>query len=158
MREGKLKGRKEGEERFKSTLTQIFHTPSFPLASHVRGRLDLCRLLRSGVDLDKPTPSGSTGLTDACRRGRVEVVKYLVSEGADCNREGRQGFTPTLMACRGGKLEVVRILVEEGGGDFQDRKAGGKNGIEWAESQGDRGKEVRGLGLIYTGDNSQPLI
>ncbi|GMI43445.1 hypothetical protein TrCOL_g4285 [Triparma columacea] len=119
----------DGETPWQVALTEI-------------GRVELARLVREGEDVNEApkTWGGNTVLHDACKRGRVDVVEYVVGEGGDVNGKGRQGFTPTVLACRGGMVEVVRLCLE-GGGDWKVVVAG-KNGREWAEGQGKRGEGV----------------
>ena len=53
-------------------------------------------------------------LHDACRRGHIEIVEYLVEHGANVNVSDNDGITPLHDACRGGHKEIVEYLVEHG--------------------------------------------
>ena len=53
-------------------------------------------------------------LLDACGRGDVNTVKYLMNEGLDVNHVDKEGNCPLLMAITFGKVEVVRFLFENG--------------------------------------------
>lgn len=53
-------------------------------------------------------------LLDACGRGDVNTVKYLMNEGLDVNHVDKEGNCPLLMAITFGKVEVARFLFEHG--------------------------------------------
>lgn len=53
-------------------------------------------------------------LAIAAGRGRVEIVKYLLSVGANPDEIGEDGKTAFLEACRDGNLEIVKVLLSAG--------------------------------------------
>ena len=51
-------------------------------------------------------------LSFASRKGRLEIVKYLVEHGANINYATNDGFTPLSFASRAGHLDIVKYLQE----------------------------------------------
>ena len=57
---------------------------------------------------------GVTALHGACKNGRVEVVKYLLSlKEIDPNKPTNEGVTPFFIACQEGHKEVVSMLLSD---------------------------------------------
>ena len=66
--------------------------------------------------MSKIPSTGHIPLSLACRRGHLDVVKYLVNERSiDPLCELNDGLTPLHFACHKGHLEIVKFLVEEKG-------------------------------------------
>jgi hypothetical protein len=55
-----------------------------------------------------------TPLMYACRKGRLEVVRWLVANGAAIDHRAHGGSTALCQACVGGRAPVVMLLVERG--------------------------------------------
>lgn len=53
-------------------------------------------------------------LTEAARRGCVEVIRILPETGAKIESAFKDGSTPLIVAARWGYVEVVRILLSRG--------------------------------------------
>lgn len=52
-------------------------------------------------------------LPDSARKGRLEMVQFLVDIlGVDANFRGRQNMTALHFAARGGKVDVVKWMLE----------------------------------------------
>jgi len=62
--------------------------------------------------------NGVTSLHDACRRGNIELVQFLLSKGMQVKQEPGSAEKPhfplNLASSRGAKLELVKLLVEAG--------------------------------------------
>jgi len=95
--------------------------------------------IETGCEVDPVSPSTNGALHKSAQKGYAEACTFLISHGADPNRPGRQNFTPTILACRSCKVEAVKALVE-GGGRWRDE--GGKDGLDIARKQGERGEGV----------------
>jgi len=64
---------------------------------------------------DTSSPDGFPPLGLAAHKGRIEVVKYLISKGADVNFAAPEtGFTALTGAIAGGHADVVRVLLAAG--------------------------------------------
>ena len=56
--------------------------------------------------------SGYTALHYACRKGNMEIIRYLVEAGANVNEKTRAGkVTPLQRAAYSGQLETVKYLL-----------------------------------------------
>jgi ankyrin repeat protein len=86
--------------------------------AHLRALLDKHPKLvdaRRGRRLGKPTHGDDfTPLQTAARRGRGEVVAFLLDKGADVNAADGFGYTPLHLAAEGGHLDAVKRLVKAG--------------------------------------------
>ncbi|XP_067661916.1 putative ankyrin repeat protein RF_0381 [Haliotis asinina] len=72
-------------------------------------------LFENGADLSLACGTGSNILHSACSRGRLEVVKYILSQNiVDINSRGGSKKTPAMTAAQYGHKEVVELLVENG--------------------------------------------
>lgn len=68
-------------------------------------------LVEYGVKVCPPTTDYL--LHDSARRGKLEMVKFLIEEMlVDPNTKGRQGMTPLHFAARSGKTQVVKWLIQ----------------------------------------------
>lgn len=56
--------------------------------------------------------TGNTGLHLAAYCGRVECLRYLVSQGGDAAKRNRHGQTPAMLAVLTGQTEVLRWLLD----------------------------------------------
>ncbi|KAL6636217.1 ankyrin repeat-containing domain protein [Neocallimastix sp. 'constans'] len=57
-------------------------------------------------------------LINACKSGKIGLVKYLIEHGADINKEGINGETPFFYACSSGNENLVKYLIEKKGADI----------------------------------------
>ena len=66
----------------------------------------------------KPEEATMLLLHDACRRGNLRMVQFLIEViGVDINRRGRQGLTPLHFGSRSGRTEIVEWLLSYKGVD-----------------------------------------
>ena len=69
-------------------------------------------LLSEGANVNRPKlpQTGESPLHVACRKGRVEIVKFMLARGGLVNSETTDGLTPLHLASRAKQLEVARVL------------------------------------------------
>ena len=74
------------------------------------------RLLARGSDLHAKTRWGASALSEAVRRGRIEIAKRLIEHGANINKKDRNGSTPLMGAglLRGREEQVIVFLLNRG--------------------------------------------
>ena len=54
-----------------------------------------------GEDIDGRGSYGDTALHEACRKGHVDIVEYLLANGANAELQDRRGYgTPLQVACK----------------------------------------------------------
>ncbi|XP_046562244.1 ankyrin repeat domain-containing protein 50-like [Haliotis rubra] len=96
-----------------------------------RGKKKIVELLvKHGADLSHRAPLGGNILNLACRGGKIEVVKYVLSlNTVDINTRGIKKRTPVMIAAAHGHKEVVELLVKNEA-DLSLRDSNGKNVIE----------------------------
>lgn len=72
-------------------------------------------LVESGADFEEVDEEGVSLLDDAIKKGRVDIVKYLVDKGIDPNKTKRKsGFTPLMAAVSYGDEEITKFLLSLG--------------------------------------------
>jgi len=65
-----------------------------------------------GLDINKEGNSnGWIMLFNACDKGYLPMVKYLVEQGTYINKQTKNGFTLLFNACKTGNLSLVKYLV-----------------------------------------------
>ncbi len=97
-------------------------------------------LLRRGVDVNAPLPSGVTPLTAASSAGSLEIVRTLLKNGADPNLNG-----PLEDASLKGFTGVAELLLDHGARVNQLNAASGTTALYAAASFG---KEARTVSLL----------
>jgi len=76
---------------------------------------DVKNALEKGADINEQHErSGQTPLMAATLRGKINIVKYLLSEGADLTIPERQGYTPAHGAAFQGRPDVMKVLIDAG--------------------------------------------
>ncbi len=98
--------------------------PLFMFAAEIGSLPEVVKQVEAGRDVNGRDMQDLTALMHAARRGKLEVVRYLLDHGADPNltyREDPEGERPLenagsalSLAAEGGHAEVVRLLVERG--------------------------------------------
>ena len=66
--------------------------------------------MRLLVDVDKVNKNSQTPINIAADRGKVEVVRFLLSKGADCTIKDKWGDAPLASAKAKGHTAVVELL------------------------------------------------
>lgn len=87
------------------------HTALRHAANH--GNVDAAveHMKEEGIDVNNKDGSGWSALTWACKMGRLDVARYLLTVGADIDSTDKNGDTPLMWACRKNQIEVVDFLV-----------------------------------------------
>jgi ankyrin repeat protein len=77
---------------------------------------EVITLLARRADPNAKNRWGTTALSEAVRRGRIEIAKCLMEHGAHINRKCRDGSTPLMVAgLHGGREErVIAFLLNRG--------------------------------------------
>lgn len=73
----------------------------------------LSELVSSGADINGTNGAGFTCLMIACKRGSVEVAKWLADQGSSLTIEDGECNSALSFAALEGRTEVVRFLVQE---------------------------------------------
>ena len=91
------------------------------LIACILGCIDMVILLvEGGCDVEARDKNGQSGVFLASKKGREEVVAYLLQlGGVDVESRNDQQASPLSVACDEGHMGVVRLLVEEGGADVE---------------------------------------
>lgn len=84
-------------------------------AVHSKEPLAMVRLLVKEGNCNPRHNRHSGALSEAARKGKVEVVRYLLLKGCDVEAPGASDYeTPICLAAENGHLETVRVLIKYG--------------------------------------------
>ena len=85
-----------------------------------RASLEIFSLIvRYGADIFEVDSEGVGLIDEAIKKGRLDIVKFLVENGIDPNiTKRRSGFTPLMAAVSYGDTEITKYLVKECGVDI----------------------------------------
>eukprot|EP00818_Percolomonas_sp_WS_P001200 CAMPEP_0117445794 /NCGR_PEP_ID=MMETSP0759-20121206/5987_1 /TAXON_ID=63605 /ORGANISM="Percolomonas cosmopolitus, Strain WS" /LENGTH=536 /DNA_ID=CAMNT_0005237997 /DNA_START=95 /DNA_END=1705 /DNA_ORIENTATION=- len=91
--------------------------------------LDVVKYVASkGVDVNARDKNGGHCIMYACDRGRLPIVRYLVSEHhVDPNIVDNEGWNCLIFACQDGHLGIIRYLSEEARADVHLKAKDGTN-------------------------------
>ena len=81
--------------------------------------------------MNEANTNGNTLLNSASGRGRLEMVKLLISSGALMNQANNDGWTPLHRASFRGHLEIIKFLITNKA-NFDYKKDDGKSPIDVA--------------------------
>lgn len=70
------------------------------------------KLLKRGVDVNRPSANGWTPLKSAAQQGNLEIVKALLDAGADPNIADNTNYTPLMNAVSGEHEDIVKLLLK----------------------------------------------
>lgn len=98
---------------------------------------EVVTLLKSGVNANGRTRSGSYALNAAAVENETGVIRVLIDHDANPNVQNRQGDTPLICATKyaGGKAETVQLLVKAGT-NLGIRDNSGKTALDYAKAKG----------------------
>lgn len=96
---------------------------------------EVVALLKSGVDVDGRTRSGSYALNAAAVENEIDVIRILLDHGANPNVQNSQGDTPLICATKyaGGKAGTVELFVNAGA-DLGIRDNKGNTALDYAKA------------------------
>jgi len=96
------------------------------------------KLLKAGLDINKPTSRGNTLLHVTASYGHKNATELLLASGANINAIDDQGRTPLFKAVRSRKKEIVELLITKGADLNTDT---GLHSLAWAYSDPDWSEE-----------------
>ena len=70
------------------------------------------KLVKRGVNVNRPAPNGWTPLKSAAQQGSLEIVKVLLDADADPNIADDTNYTPLMNAVSGEHEDIVKILLK----------------------------------------------
>ncbi len=107
-------------------------------AIKARASLELfATLAEAGADIFEVDEEGVGLIDDAIKKGRLDIVRYLVEHGIDPNTTKRKsGFTPLMAAMAYGDEPIVRYLVHECKVDVNVRDTFEKSAADYAKMTG----------------------
>ena len=78
------------------------------------GHLKVLKLLKHHGGEFKPSHKGTTVLHIACKKGYIDIVRYLLHEikDEDVNARKGNGLTPVMLAVAKNHLFILRMLKE----------------------------------------------
>lgn len=83
----------------------------------------------NGTDVDLQNTYGWTPLHIAIRRGRKDMVEYLLDKGADIDKVDGVGWTPIMEAVMDDMPEICALLIENGADTTIANQRGGTAGM-----------------------------
>ncbi len=103
-----------------------------------RASLELIEVLvDAGADIFEVDEEGVGLIDDAIKKGRLDVVRFLVEHGIDPNTTKRKsGFTPLMAAMAYGDEPIARYLVKECKVDVDVRDTFEKSAADYAKMTG----------------------
>ena len=103
-----------------------------------RASLELIEVLvDAGADIFEVDEEGVGLIDDAIKKGRLDVVRFLVERGIDPNTTKRKsGFTPLMAAMAYGDEPIARYLVKECKVDVNVRDTFEKSAADYAKMTG----------------------
>ena len=110
------------------------------------------------IDTSSKNPDGHSCLTIACRKGHIDVIKYLVN---DLNLNVNNAFTVfkdscLMQACSKNNLEVVKYLIEVCDADFNYKKINGFDCVSYIHPKNKHSGEIAAYLLEHT-DTKKPI-
>ncbi len=94
-------------------------------------------LVERGADIFEVDEEGVGLIDDAIKKGRLDIVRFLVESGIDPNTtERKSGFTPLMAAMAYGDEEIARFLVKECKVDVNVKDSFEKTAADYAKMTG----------------------
>ena len=120
-------------------------TDQFVNASYLGDIKTVKKLYKEGADINAESKASynKTALMSASNAGRLEVVKFLISNGANVNYKNSKRYDALGSALTGGKINVVKFLIKSDA-DINGKGAYGRTPYErvkiWADQYPDNAK------------------
>jgi ankyrin repeat protein len=95
-------------------------------------------LIRNGVSLNERNSEGRYPIQEACQRGNIHMVEYLVQEKADIHAQPSswECFTALHFAVERGHIDIVKFLLQNGANvDCQSHGSRGQTLLEVCTSR-----------------------
>jgi uncharacterized protein len=89
---------------------------------------ELQRLLAAGMNINARDEHGQTGLMQAARHGRLDIVEFLIRQGAALDYTAKFGLSALMLAVVNGHADVARVLTQAGA--RQDLRGTGAPGFD----------------------------
>ena len=70
------------------------------------------KLLKRGVDVNRPSGNSWTPLKSAAQQGNLDIVRVLLDAGADPNKADDTNYTPLMNAVSGEHEDIVKVLLK----------------------------------------------
>ena len=102
------------------SLTNRSGKTALMLAAEYNDDLDIFKFLfdqaatQENFNIDQTDNDRETALSLAAIKGRLNIVKFLVSHGANVNHVNANGLTPLMMASLTGYSDTIKFLLEKG--------------------------------------------
>ncbi|NPA03993.1 MAG: hypothetical protein GXO61_03945 [Epsilonproteobacteria bacterium] len=94
-------------------------------------------LVQNGADIFEVDEEGVGLIDEAIKKGRLDIVKFLVQEGIDPNTTKRKsGFTPLMAAMAYGDEPITRYLLKECKVDPYVKDSFDKTALDYAKMTG----------------------
>ncbi|XP_063405877.1 protein fem-1 homolog C-like [Mytilus trossulus] len=128
--------------RVDTTIKNIFGESGLHLVSK-NGHIEVVKLFVDvGMNLNDTTNAGYTPLYQACRKGRFDIVKYLLdvngktlNSRVDTLIKGTNGWSALHTACFNGHAGILKLLICVGM-DINERDHSGKTAVHLARING----------------------
>jgi ankyrin repeat protein len=96
------------------TVNNCNETPLFSSLAHTNNEA-FFYLVKKGANITHIGPRGMTMLHNACVRGKLEVVQFLVEQkDFDINQKDENHNTALHYACQGHHADIIRYLISQG--------------------------------------------
>lgn len=133
-------------QQLKSALSRapsVAMRPEFLVSAAAEGADFVAAVLEFGANLEAINGSGTSALAHAARRGKIDVVRLLLSRGAMPDGDVCAPTTPLMGAALHGKLEIAKLLVEAGADLDRDSLLTPTSALSVAESAAPFDQEAR---------------
>jgi hypothetical protein len=113
--------------------TQLYYFCEKGMTSSVKRMLEM-----KSIDVEARKggrENGSTCLTNAARKGHLDICRLLIDKGADIEAEDREGWTPLHLVARRGHIEIARLLCDRGA-DIEALDKSEWRPLHWAAKYG----------------------
>ena len=95
-------------------------------------------LIDMGADVNLNISSARNILSEASRRGYIEVVKLLIENGADVNQKNDiDGSTALVLACRSNYKDIAKLLISKKA-EVNHKDRDGFTPLMWASDYGNK--------------------
>ena len=90
------------------------------------------------IEINVEDGLGNTALLEACGKGYIELVNFLINNEADVNYQNKQGTTPAMKAAENNQFHILQLLLEQKNIDKSRSDYTGRTLREIAENSRDK--------------------